>query len=113
MALNNPYAKIGTTTGRWYKGSLHVHSDVNEMYDDAAQKDPRDRGRPRERVLEHYKSTGHDFVMFAEQNIYTVEADIEAEGLNINRGILVIPGAEFDRKVVTTGQHLSHVNASH
>jgi hypothetical protein len=102
VTLSHPYVDL--VDGRWYKGSLHVHSDVS-VVDVAGQ-------RPREQILADYRSFGHDFVMFAEQNRYTTQAEIDADGLN-DHGLIVIPGAELDdRCFVSSGQHVSHVNPS-
>jgi hypothetical protein len=102
VILSHPYVDL--VDGRWYKGSLHVHSDVSAV-DQAGR-------RPREQILADYRSCGHAFVMFAEQNRYTTQADIDANRLN-DHGPLVIPGAELDdRCFVSSGQHVSHVNPS-
>ena len=102
MTLISPYVDL--VDGRWYKGSLHVHSDVSDVAEAGL--------RPRGQVLADYRSCGHDFVMFAEQNRYTTQAEIDADRLN-DHGLVVIPGAELDdRCFVSSGQHLSHVNPS-
>ncbi|WP_035920656.1 hypothetical protein [Frankia sp. QA3] len=103
MNLDSPYSTLDE--GHWYKGSLHVHSKHAEVYPGGPQ------GRPRPEILHDYRNNGHDFVMFSEQNVYTTQADIDAEQLNAY-GVLVIPGAELDEHCVTTHQHLGHVNPS-
>ncbi|WP_330260915.1 hypothetical protein [Streptomyces sp. NBC_00539] len=110
LQLKNPYVGTGTgsSNGKWYKGSLHAHSDQAEMYPGSTFHDedsPRDRGQ----VLADYEGAGYEFVMLAEQNKYTTSQD--AAGLSTVK-LTVIPGAELDGRRVDTEQHLSHVNPS-
>ncbi|MEU9198379.1 hypothetical protein [Streptomyces hundungensis] len=106
--LNNPYEGTGSSSGKWYKGSLHVHSDRAEMYPGAIYHDE-DSPRAPEAVLADYAGAGYEFVMLAEQNRYTTPQDMT--GIDTH-GITVIPGAELDGRRVATGQHLTHVNPS-
>ncbi|MFF5531752.1 hypothetical protein ACFY71_04630 [Streptomyces cinerochromogenes] len=106
--LTNPYAGKDSSTGKWYKGSLHAHSDRAEMYPGSTYHDE-DTPRDREKVLEDYAKAGYEFVMLAEQNRYTTSQDLT--GINTH-GVIVIPGAELDGRRVETDQHLSHVNPS-
>ncbi|WP_329397996.1 hypothetical protein OHA45_27630 [Streptomyces lydicus] len=110
MSLTNPYAGVGGPGGRWYKGSLHAHSDTAEMYPGSTHNEE-DKPRSAAAVLQTYKDAGYDFVVLAEQNEYTTQSDIgripQPPG-----GIIVIPGAELDGGRVSTNQHLSHVNPS-
>ncbi|MFJ8570379.1 hypothetical protein [Streptomyces sp. NPDC093514] len=110
LTLNNPYANAGTGSsgGRWYKGSLHAHSDRAEMYPGSTYHDE-DSPRDPEKVLEDYARAGYEFVMLAEQNKYTTPQDMA--GVNTH-GLTVIPGAELDGRRIETEQHLSHVNPS-
>ena len=100
---------MGHDLGQWYKGSLHAHSDVKEMYWGSSYH-PQDKARKPEEVLADYASCGYHFVMLAEQNGYTTQDDID--DIPDRHGVTVIPEAEFDQELVKTGQHLSHVNPS-
>lgn len=110
MTLTNPYAGAGTGPGRWYKGSLHAHSDVAEMYPGSTHH-AEDEPRSAAAVLQTYKDAGYDFVVLAEQNEYTTQNDIGGI-THPPGGLTVIPGAELDGHRVSTDQHLSHVNPS-
>jgi hypothetical protein len=101
VSLLHPYERRGGE--QWFKGSLHVHSEVSPVGEEPQ--------RCRTDILDDYRQSGHDFVMFAEQNRYTPQGEIDATHLN-DHGIVIVPGAELDPCWITTGHHVSHVNPS-
>lgn len=109
MPLNNPYDDV-RTGGRWYKGSLHAHSETEEMYPGSGDNDE-DKPRPAGAVLTDYATLGYEFVVLSEQNNYTTQQELQNQGLD-QYGLTVIPGAELDGRLVTTAQHLGHLNPS-
>jgi hypothetical protein len=106
VKLDNPYKGVGNG-GQWYKGSLHVHTEHEEMYPGATYNEW-DKPRKPAEVMDDYAAAGYDFFVLSEQNSYPTQADLTT--LNRHNKLLVIPGAEIDGRRIKTGQHLGHVN---
>lgn len=106
MQLDNPYERVGNG-GQWYKGSLHAHTEHEEMYPGSTY-NAWDEPREPKQVLDDYATAGYDFVVLSEQNRYTTQAELDE--LNKHNGLIVIPGAEIDGRRIKTEQHLGHVN---
>ncbi|MEV0688249.1 hypothetical protein AB0I35_30765 [Nocardia sp. NPDC050378] len=110
MPIENPYKDASADQNFWFKGSLHAHSTVAEMYPGSTHHEE-DTPRPPEEVLADYKEAGYEFVVFSEQNDYTTQQDINDLNLDAH-GVTVIPGVELDGVRVKTDQHLGHINPS-
>lgn len=86
-SLIHPYADL--VDGRWLPGTLHAHGDRTGGQ------------RANQDVLDDYARRGYGFVMIAEHNVYTLDADYAKLSTH---GMVMLPGCEL-----TDGPHLLHV----
>ena len=88
--IDHPYQNL--SGGQWLRGNLHAHTTRS------------DGSRSPQAVIDDYANRGYAFLMIADHDLLTTEADYRQWDA---RGMILIPGNE----ITANGPHLLHVGA--